>query len=101
MSELEPRLFSRDISQLFHSLRWPKAFKAQLVEKTAAQTGDPYLQFVVFRDNFNAFDGEDRLQIAMQVKEFMEKVRGMGVPIYMEVAKGDGRAEGNRVRLDD
>jgi hypothetical protein len=27
----------------------------------------------------------------MMVKEFMEKVRGMGVPIYMQVAKGDGQ----------
>lgn len=96
----ERRLYNQEISVFFKTRRWPKGFKATIVKRTASQTGDPYLQFVVFRDNFNAFDGEDRLQIAMMVKEFMEKVRGMGVPIYMEVAKGDGRAEENRVRLD-
>lgn len=71
---------------------------AQIVERKTLD--DLYLQFVVFRDNFNSFDGEDRLQIAMMIKEFMEKVRGMGVPIYMEVAKGDGR-EATGVRVDD
>lgn len=94
------RLYSPEISVFFKTRRWPKGFKAQIVERTAASTGDPYLQFVVFRNNFESFDGEDKKQIAMMVKEFMEKVRSMGVPIYMEVAKGDGRAEENRVRLD-
>lgn len=87
VDKMDGSLYTRDISTFFHSRQWPKGFKAQIVEK------ELYLQFVVFRDNFNSFDGEDRLQIAMLVKEFMEKVRGMGVPIYMEVAKGDGRAE--------
>jgi hypothetical protein len=84
-------LYTAEISAHFHSRDWPKGFKAQIVERTSAD--QLYLQFIVFRNNFNSFDGEDRLQIAMMVKEFMEKVRGLGVPIYMEVAKGDGRAE--------
>lgn len=86
---MEPdSLYSNDIRQFFHTRKWPKGFRAQISEKNALD--ELYLQFVVFRDNFNSFDGEDRLQIAMMIKEFMEKVRGMGVPIYMEVAKGDG-----------
>lgn len=95
---IEPNsLYTAEISQFFKSLAWPKGFKAQIVERTAAD--DLFLQFIVFRDNFESFDGEDKRQIAMMVKEFMEKVRGMGVPIYMEVAKGDGRAETSRVRV--
>jgi hypothetical protein len=53
--------------------------------------GVPYLQFQLYRDNFNSFDGEDRKQIAAMVAEVMEKIRGDGIPIYMEVKKGDGR----------
>lgn len=92
-------LYTKEISQHFHSLRWPKKLKVQIVERKAAD--DLFLQFILFRDNFETFDGEDKKQIAMMVKEFMEKVRGMGVPIYMEVSKGDGRAETTRVRMDD
>lgn len=90
-------LYTKEISQHFHTRDWPKGFKAQIVERDTA--GELYLQFIVFRDNFNSFDGEDRRQIAMMVKEFMEKVRGLGVPIYMEVTKGDGRAETTGVRM--
>lgn len=92
-------LYTPEISAIFHSLRWPKNFKVQIVQRKAAD--DLFLQFIIFRDNFESFDGVDKNQIALMVKEFMEKVRKMGVPIYMEVAKGDGRAETNRVRLDD
>lgn len=84
---MDNSLYSPEISTFFHTRQWPKGLKAQIVEK------ELFLQFVLFRDNFESFDGEDKKQIAMMVKEFMEKVRGMGVPIYMEVAKGDGRAE--------
>ena len=91
-------LYTKEISHYFHSRQWPKGFKAQIVERSVAD--ELYLQFIVFRDNFNSFDGEDRLQIAMMVKEFIEKVRSMGVPIYMEVTKGDGRDQ-SRVRVDD
>lgn len=77
-------LYSNDIRQYFQSRQWPKGLKAFIAEE------EHNLNLVLFRDNFNSFDGEDRLQIAMMVKEFMEKVRGMGVPIYMQVARGDG-----------
>jgi hypothetical protein len=78
-------LYSNEIRQFFQSRDWPKGLRATIAEE------EHNLNFVLFRDNFNSFDGEDRLQIAMMVKEFMEKVRGMGVPIYMQVAKGDGQ----------
>ena len=81
-------LFSAEISRLFHSIFEParkEGLRALITER------EGYLQMVLFRDNFNSFTGEDRLRFAMMIKEFMEKVRGMGVPIYMQVAKGDGR----------
>lgn len=92
-------LFTKEISQHLHSLRFPKGFKSLIVERVQTETGDPYLQFVIFRNNFEAFDGEDKQQIAMMVKELMEKVRGMGVPIYMQVEEGDGIAETTGVRV--
>lgn len=78
-------LYSNEIRTFFLTRDWPRGLKVLIAEE------EENLNFVLFRDNFNSFDGEDRLQIAMMVKEFMEKVRGMGVPIYMQVAKGDGR----------
>lgn len=90
---IEPNsLFTAEISQAFKSLDWPRGLKARIYERWSEQTGDPYLQLVLFADNFESFDGEDRLQIAMMVKELMEKVRKQGVPFYLKVEKGDGRA---------
>jgi hypothetical protein len=92
-------LFTPEISAYYRSRQWPKGFKSLIVERIQAQTGDPYLQFVTYVDNLRSFDGEDQLQIAMMVKEFMEKVRKMGVPIYTEIREGDGRAETTGVRV--
>jgi len=98
---IEPNsLFTKEISQYFRSLDWPRGLKARIYERWTEQTGDPYLQLVLFADNFNSFDGEDRLQIAMMVKELMEKVRKQGVPFFLKVEKGDGR-EATGVRVAD
>lgn len=78
-------LYTDDVRYLFRSIAWPRRLVAQIAEEEAN------LNFILFRNNFNSFDGEDRLHIAMLVKEFMEKVRGMGIPIYMQVKEGDGR----------
>lgn len=92
-------LFTPEISQYYRSRKWPKGFKSFIVERIQAQTGDPYLQFVIFEDNFKALDGEDQKQISLMVSELMTKVRKDGVPIYMKIREGDGIAETNRVRL--
>lgn len=52
------------------------------------------LNLVMFIENFKSLDGEDQKHAASVVKEFMEKVRGMGIPIYMQLAEGDGRTNG-------
>lgn len=78
-------LYSSEIKNLFHEGRWPKGLAAQIEEM------DGYLQLIFFRDNFNSFTGDDQFHIANVTREFMMKVRGMGVPIYLEVRTGDGR----------
>lgn len=80
-------LFTSEISVMFHSIfdtARKQGLRALITEE------DTHLQLVLFRDNFNSFTGDQRYGFAMLVKEFMEKVRAMGVPIYMEVARGDG-----------
>ena len=79
-------LYSDDIKKYVRGRQWPAGLIYEIVEY------EFHLGMRLFRDNFNAFDGEDKLQIAMMVKECMETIRKMGIPIYMEVAKGDGRA---------
>lgn len=80
-------LYTDDVRRLYHSVGFPRGLVTQIMEEPENLT------LVFFRNNFNSFDGEDRHHIAMLVKEFMEKVRGMGIPIYMQVKKGDGRDE--------
>lgn len=76
--EIQRYVFTRD---------WPTGLEIRLAERKAHPLIDmpAYIQFILFRDNFNSFDGEDRYRIAMTVKEVMEKIRADGVPIFMEV----------------
>lgn len=75
-------LYTPEIRTFINTRDWPRGLQRQIVEYPG------YLQLVLFRDNFNAFDGEGRRQVAMMVKETMEKVRSLGCPIYLEVASG-------------
>lgn len=74
-------LYTREIDHYIHTRKWPKNLRFTIGHD------DFQLWFVLYRDNFNTFDGEDRLQIAMMVKEVMERVRSEGVPISLEVQK--------------
>ena len=78
-------LYTDDVRRLYNSIPFPPGLLTQIAEEQFN------LNLIFFRNNFNTFDGEDRHHIAMLVKEFMEKVRGMGIPIYMQVKEGDGR----------
>lgn len=80
-------LYTDDVRRLFRGIRWPAGIVCHIAEE------EMNLNLIFFRDNFNSFDGEDRKYIAMLVKEFMEKVRGMGIPIYMQVMEGSGRGK--------
>lgn len=71
-------LYSDSIRNFIRTRPWPTGLQWEVVEY------DDYLGFRFFRDNFNSFDGETKLYIAMLVKELMEKIRADGIPIYME-----------------
>lgn len=83
-------IYDNAIGRYARSRNWPKKFCYEIRENE--EFG--YLQFVVFRDNFESFDGEDKWQIANMIKEVMEKVRADGIPIYMEVKAGNGLGSG-------
>jgi len=84
-------LYSDEVRNFIRTRDWPRGLAWEVVEYP------DYLGFRLFRDNFNSFDGEDRLQIAMMVKEVMEKIRKDGIPIYMEKMESvHGRNNGTR-----
>lgn len=80
-------LYNNDVRGFIHTRPWPSGLIIDIEEY------DGYLQFILYRDNFNRFDGEDRDQIANQVRVVMEAIRGTGIPIYMEVRRGNGQRE--------
>jgi len=87
-NDSEPTLYSKDVRALIHSRPWPSGLIVDIEEY------DEHLQFILYRDNFNAFDGVDKEQIAQQVRVVMESIRKTGIPIYMEVRRGNGAKYG-------
>lgn len=73
-------LYTYEIKNYVKTRAWPKGLVFDVIEYPQ------YLGFRFYVDNFSKFDGEDRLQIAGQVKEVMEKIRGLGIPCYLEKA---------------
>lgn len=71
-------LYTDEIKTFVHTRDWPIGLILDVVEY------EDYLGFRFYRDNFIQFDGEAQRQIAATVKEVMEKIRGMGIPCYME-----------------
>jgi len=80
-------LYTKEVRDFIRTRPWPTNLAWMVSEY------EEYLQFILFRDNFNSFDGDDQYQIAMKVKEVMEKIRGSGIPIYLEVRAGNGREQ--------
>lgn len=83
-------LYSNEIRRYIHTRDWPKGLLIDTKEIFDEFHKPLYLQMILYRDNFNQFDGEDQLRIAQSVRECMEKIRKDGVPIYLEVARGSG-----------
>jgi hypothetical protein len=82
-------LFSEEVSHILRLPNWPKGLILEI------QEGELNLWLVIYRDNFERFNGEDKLYIAGMVGETINKIRKIGVPCYLEVAPGDGH--GNRL----
>lgn len=78
-------LYPKDVQTYLRTRAWPRGLIIEIEEY------EENLQFILFRDNFNAFDAADREQIAQQVRQVMEKIRSLGIPIYMEVKPGNGQ----------
>ena len=76
-------LYSDDIRRFIRTRPWPTNLLWYVIESE----DNDCLWFVLLRDNFNSFDGEDQYHIAMMVKEVMEKIRKDGIPIYLEVKR--------------
>lgn len=71
-------LYTPEIKEFVRTRAWPSGLIMDVVEY------EEYLGFRFYRDNFIQFDGEAQRQIASTVKEVMEKIRGLGIPCYME-----------------
>lgn len=71
-------LYTDEIRTFVRTREWPKGLILDVVEYP------DYLGFRLYRDNFILFDGEAQRHIASIVKEVMEKIRGMGIPCYLE-----------------
>ncbi len=81
-------LYTPEVRNFIRTRAWPKGLVMDVIEY------DYHLGLRFYRDNFITFDGEEQRQIASMVKETMEKIRGMGIPIYMEKLErvSDGRS---------
>lgn len=81
-------LYTPEIKAFVHSRDWPRGLIIDVIEY------EYHLGFRFYRDNFIQFDGEAQRQIASTVKEVMEKIRGLGIPCYMEKMErvADGRS---------
>lgn len=84
---MEGTLYTPEIREFVRSRPWPKGLIMNVVEQPT------HLEFVFFRDNFITFDSDQQRQVAAVVKEVMEKIRGLGIPCYMEKMErvSDGR----------
>ncbi len=71
-------LYSPEIKTFVHTRDWPRGLIMDVVEY------EQHLGFRFYRDNFIQFDGDEQRRIAATVKEVMEKIRGLGIPCYME-----------------
>lgn len=80
-------LYTNEVRQFLRTREWPKGLIWEIVEF------DDFLRFRLYRDNINAFDATDKLQLAKVVNEALSAISQRGIPIYTEVAKGDGRVK--------
>lgn len=67
------------------TIKWPKG----LIVDTRAS--DEAVWIVLYRDNFNTFDGESKISISKTVGETINAIRKQGCPCYLAVEQGNGR----------
>lgn len=78
-------LYSTEVKQTLGRFEWPKGLIIDVVEY------DNHLGLRLYRDNFETFDGVDKEFIAKQIGGAIAAVREKGCPLYLEVARGNGK----------
>lgn len=74
-------LYTDDVRYFVHNETsvLPKGFKFDVMEYFS------HLAIVLYRDNFETFDGFDKQQIAMVIGNMINKIRQDGIPCTLEV----------------
>lgn len=89
------QLITNEIRQYIKSRPWP-SLNGQRPKIEVMQNdyvGDeffPHVEFIMYRDNFNMFDGEQQMMIAGIMQEIHKKLRDSGIPTTLEVKAGVG-----------
>lgn len=78
-------LYTDEIKGYLLNRKWPKGLVVDSVEY------DNHIALRLYRDNFETFDGVDKLSIAQLIGETINAIRNQGCPCYMEVAPGNGK----------
>lgn len=78
-------LYTNEVREFIHTRPWPLGFKFVIEEYIEPEL---YLQFVIFRDEFNPMETDEKLHVATIINEMFLNLRNKGVPIYLEMRKG-------------
>jgi hypothetical protein len=78
-------LYTDEVRAFLLSTKWPKGLVINTVEY------DTHIALRLYRDNFETFDGVDKLKISQLLGETINALRNQGCPCYLEVAKGNGK----------
>lgn len=71
-------LYPNSIREYVRTRDWPKGLVFDVVEY------ESWLGFRFYADNFATLKGEELVSVAATIKEVMEKIRGLGIPCYLE-----------------
>jgi hypothetical protein len=85
---LSETLYTEDIRRFIFTRNWPSGLVMDIAE---ADEPSPHLNLIFFRDNWLTLTFEEQQITTTIVKEVMDKVWNMGIPIY--VGKMESRYE--------
>jgi hypothetical protein len=77
-------LYTNDVRAFLRSQPWPPTVKWEVREF------EEFLRLVFFRDNLNTLTVDEKMHMVTIINDVMNGIRKNGIPIYTEVAKGDG-----------
>lgn len=77
-------LYTDEVRVIVRTQPFPEGLAIEIAEY------EGHLGFRLFRDNFETFDGVDKQYIAGLVGATIKRIRDVGIPCYLEVAKGNG-----------